>query len=794
MTGRNVLVAAYVVPEPDRDSGSRRIDDILSFLIEDGWTVTFVTTRPNERVNYVDSLQRRGIAVFHLGVRGLEDLASAVRFDLAILAFWPTAELFLPALRRVAPQTRVIVDSVDLHFLRHARRIVSAGPGGGLLDEAFGDQVVGELNAYAAADAVLTVSAKEAGLIDDLVAEPGLARVVPDHEEAPAAIRPLTGRRGILFVGSFRHAPNRDAVAYLCRQIVPRLPAGILDDHPVSIVGDALDDDVRAMGAGVPGVRMVGWVPVLDPWYAASRISVLPLLAGAGTKRKLIQALMTGTPTVSTSVGAEGFVLTPGRHLLVADEPEVFAEAIVTLLHDDTLWATLARKGRERMLRDHGRERARAALLDAVADVLARAPKGPRLPIRDAEHHHARLVYQYQQGRLASGRNPSVAGRDVSSGIVAASGRDLEDAMAATEEDVRLIAFYLPQFHPIPENDQWWGEGFTEWTNVRSATPLFPGHRQPREPGELGAYDLRDPETRLRQAELARAHGIHGFCYYHFWVGGRQLLERPFSEVLASGAPDLPFALCWANEPWSRRWDGSEHDVLQPQMYSAEDDLAHIRALLPALADPRAIRVGGRPLLIVYQGWALPEARRLTDTWRAEVLRAGLPDLHLLAVETGWDAGWDATEVGFDGKVRFQPQFSVLRETERVQVPEHPALLVYDYRRAWPVLSDPPAVAYRTYETVFPGWDNTPRRGPSGVVLHDATPDLYERWLTKAIERARARPPGERLVFINAWNEWAEGAYLEPDTDHGRAYLEATRRALLAAGIAASIQPKSDGT
>jgi glycosyltransferase involved in cell wall biosynthesis len=774
---RRVLVGAYVVPEPDRDSGSRRIDDMLSFLLEDGWAVTFVTTRPNHERRYVEALQRRGVAVFHLDVRGLEDLASAVSFDVAILAFWPTAELFLPPLRRVSPGTRIIVDSIDLHFLRHARRIAAQGAHGGSLDDAFADQLIGELNAYAAADAVITVSAKEAGLIDDLLAQPGLARVVPDYEEmAPSGV-PFGERRGILFVGSFRHNPNRTAIDWLCRQVVPRLPAGTLDEHPISIVGDALDDDIRAMAGSREGIRMVGWVPTLDPWLAATRISVLPLVSGAGTKRKLIQALMTGTPTVSTSVGVEGFDLVHGEHLLVADDPTEFADDIVTLLGDEALHARLAREGRARMIRDHGRDRAHAAIIEVLQAALARPPKGPRLPQRDEARHLERLGYQYEQGRTLQGTDGYVPAAQSMPVVEPPRTVDARN-IVGSDVDVRLIAFYLPQFHPIPENDDWWGEGFTEWTNVRTARPLFAGHRQPREPGELGYYDLRDPEIRDRQASLARAHGIHGFCYYHYWFGGKRLLERPFDEVLASGRPDLPFALCWANESWSRRWDGSEQEILQPQAYSPEDDLAHIRALLPALHDQRAITVGGEPLLLIYQGWVLPDAQRLTDTWRTEALRSGLSGLHLLSVETGYDAGWDATAVGFDGKVRFQPQFTTLAATERIHVGGQSSLAVYDYRRSWPVLSEPPLAPYPTYEVVFPGWDNTPRRGTKGVVVHDATPELYGRWLTKAVERARWRPPEERVVFINAWNEWAEGAYLEPDTIYGRDWLEATRRAV----------------
>jgi lipopolysaccharide biosynthesis protein len=352
---------------------------------------------------------------------------------------------------------------------------------------------------------------------------------------------------------------------------------------------------------------------------------------------------------------------------------------------------------------------------------------------------------------------------------------------------VRLIAFYLPQFHPIPENDEWWGEGFTEWANVRPATALFDGHDQPRVPSELGYYDLRDPDVRERQAALAREHGIDAFAYYHYWFHGSRLLERPFHEVLASGRPALPFTLCWANESWSRRWDGSEDRILRQQSYSREDDRAHIRALLPALADPRAVRVDGNPLFIVYQGHVLPEPAATVEIWREEVARAGLPGLHLLSVETGYDEGWDNTEFGFDGKIRFQPQFTTLQTAPRRHIAGQPGLHVYDYDQAVPVLDDLPVVPYPTYETVFPSWDNTARRGVDGWVLQGSTPAAYERWLRSAVERARSRPPQQRIVFINAWNEWAEGAYLEPDVRNGRAYLEATRaarRPVVPAGVA----------
>lgn len=348
---------------------------------------------------------------------------------------------------------------------------------------------------------------------------------------------------------------------------------------------------------------------------------------------------------------------------------------------------------------------------------------------------------------------------------------------------MKLIAFYLPQFHPIPENDAWWGEGFTEWSNVARGTPQFEGHYQPHVPADLGFYDLRLAETREAQAALARQYGIHGFCYYHYWFNGKQLLERPFNEVLACGSPDFPFCLCWANDPWSRRWDGRESELLQAQTYSEADDLNHIRALLPALQDRRSITVEGKPMFLVYRGKHLPDPTRTTDIWREEVCKAGLKGIHLVAVETAWDVGWDATRGGFDAKVLFQPQFGLLmthaaRNGAQIPVVGKDSLQVYDYARARMEVSKAlQPVPYRRYESVFPGWDNTARVGERAVVMHGSTPVAYEEWLREAVERAFANPPDHRLVFLNAWNEWAEGAHLEPDVRHGVAYLEATARA-----------------
>jgi hypothetical protein len=372
-----------------------------------------------------------------------------------------------------------------------------------------------------------------------------------------------------------------------------------------------------------------------------------------------------------------------------------------------------------------------------------------------------------------------------------------------SSQSVRAIAFHLPQFHPIPENDKWWGKGFTEWANVVKAAPRFPGHYQPHLPADLGFYDLRLPETRAAQAELATSYGIHGFCYYHYWFHGRQVLERPVNEIWKGGQPDFPFCLCWANENWTRQWDGLQDQVLLEQRYSREDDLAHIRSLIPMFFDPRYVRVADCPLFLVYRASQLPKPAETAGLWKQEAERAGLKGLFLVRVESFMDDSGDPREIGFDAGLQFQPQGSLTADQRiyrrkwwhiRKLGMHEPGLRennVYSYELLVKNALAAPVPAYPRIPCVSPGWDNSSRRAKGATILVNSTPEAYERWLREIVERQEARirsvgGPGvsaDSLVFINAWNEWAEGNHLEPCQKWGRAYLEATRRAL---GVAAN--------
>ncbi len=348
---------------------------------------------------------------------------------------------------------------------------------------------------------------------------------------------------------------------------------------------------------------------------------------------------------------------------------------------------------------------------------------------------------------------------------------------------VRCIAFYLPQFHPTRENDEWWGAGFTDWANVSKALPVFRGHYQPHAPSELAYYDLRLRDVQRRQAELARRHGVHGFCYYYYWFNGRRLLDAPLQSMLADPGNDLPFCLCWANENWTRRWDGLEHEVLIGQSHSAEDDIAFIAGLAPYLRDARYIRVDGRPLVIVYRPSLLPDPAATAQRWRRYCREEGIGEIYLVGTQA---VEWlDPRSIGFDAAIEFSPNMLPTRGMRHEVELIEPAFTgnIFDYRALVERSYQHQPPEFPLFRSVCPGWDNTARRAGRGTVFARSSPAAYQEWLEQVCAYTeRHFDVDARLVFINAWNEWAEGAYLEPSHRHGYAYLNATAKALQSTG------------
>lgn len=381
----------------------------------------------------------------------------------------------------------------------------------------------------------------------------------------------------------------------------------------------------------------------------------------------------------------------------------------------------------------------------------------------------------------------------------------------------RIIALYLPQFHPIPENDKWWGPGFTEWTNVAKAKPLFRGHVQPRIPADLGFYDLRLAETREQQAMLAREAGIEGFCYYHYWFGGgRQLLERPFNEVVASGRPDFPFCICWANHTWSNKtWNRKsamqQDSVLMEQTYpGTEDDIAHFNSLLPAFRDPRYMTVDGKLIFVIYDPLKFINIERFIETWRKLAEKNGLPGFHFvgmtpstLTLRVAADGSRqrvmpnlkssakifkDVLDLGFDsvnsfgkrrGEMLYEGKWKNLAKTILRHVGLPTGSIRYDYERTVCNYFAPEDSWENVYPTILPQWDRTPRVSSWDGVYVNATPEKFEKHILQALELIKDKAPEHRILFLKSWNEWGEGNYVEPDLQWGHGFLDAIHRAVV---------------
>lgn len=353
-----------------------------------------------------------------------------------------------------------------------------------------------------------------------------------------------------------------------------------------------------------------------------------------------------------------------------------------------------------------------------------------------------------------------------------------------SSSDVTLIAYYLTQFHPNPQNDEWWGKGTTEWNNVDQAIPQFVGHYQPRRPGELGYYDLRIDDVMRRQIKIAQNYGIGAFCFYYYWFNGKRLLEYPLNKFLQDHTYAIPFFYCWANENWTKRYSGTSSEVLMEIDPTVESYQAFIDSVISDFSDPRYFKIGNRPVLSVYRPALVPDTEKVLDHWRKRVkITLGL-DLYIIAIQEK-DTSIDWLSKGYDAESEFQPK-SVELWCKDISTAVRPIRsdfsgVVFDYadlvdKRRY---LNNKGLSRKTYPAVMPMWDNTARRNHRGTIFHGSTPVLYQKWLHDIVQRVRRNADlDERIVFINAWNEWGEGAYLEPDRFFGYAYLEATWNAL----------------
>lgn len=353
----------------------------------------------------------------------------------------------------------------------------------------------------------------------------------------------------------------------------------------------------------------------------------------------------------------------------------------------------------------------------------------------------------------------------------------------------RFIALYLPQYHPIPENDEWWGKGFTEWTNVAKAKPLYPGHKQPHIPADLGFYDLRLPIIREQQAELARQAGIEGFCYYHYWFGnGKQLLERPFNEVLQSGKPDFPFCIAWANHSWRKKlWSNEKgkDKILIKQLYpGVEDYTNHFYSLLPAFKDKRYIRVNDKLFFIIYDVPNFEDVTTFINTWRKLAKDNGLNDFYFVATDADSRTKEKILSKGVDAIYNVDifnthHHYNILHKVLLMIGRKYFGLpTVIDYKHAMKDMINDDCVNRETIPVIAPNWDHSPRSGRKGILLKGAHPKYFQQIAERAIDVVKDKPKDEQIIIVKSWNEWGEGNYMEPDLEFGHGYIDALRQAI----------------
>ena len=737
-----MLFIDYEVPRYDLYAGSRTNFMYLEMLAGMGLEVKFLPADFQRAEPYSTELNELGIETldgewFRDNWQSwLADNGQAI--DYVFIHKPDPAEKFLAEIKRHT-DAAIIYQCHDLHYLR-LRRKAEVENDKAALEEAHNYEQKEDF-IFRNSDVLLTFSEVEEKIIRAKFPRKQVFTVpLFFYHDALDPVRDFSKRRGLLFIGACAHTPNRDAISWFCKEIFPLIRQRVPDVF-INVVGADPAEDILALNS--KHIRVLGRVSEdeLQALYAESRMMVVPLRFGAGVKGKVIEALHNGMPLVSTAIGLEG-IRGIEEIAVPRDKAEEFAEAVASLYTDEQKLQELSSLG-SKFVEQHFTTAKTAQRMAEILDVA------------DEE----------------SALRRAGAGAD-----------------AAEQAVPRLIALYLPQFHPIPENDEWWGEGFTEWRNVSKAKPLFDGHYQPHVPADLGYYDLRQKETQLAQAELAKKYGIEGFCYYHYWFKGRRLLELPLQEVLESGEPDLPFCICWANENWTRRWDGEEHQILMKQEYSEEDDRLHIQSLLPVFEDERYIRVDGKPLFLVYRTENLPNPGRTAEIWREEARKAGLGELYLVRVESISKS--DPREINFDAGLEFAPDWwnkgpQLKADPEAAGHPGGKLAdicndnWIHSYQGLAEAMMDKDVPPYKWFRCVTPSWDNWARRKDGANIFLDSTPEKYGAWLSQAIEDSNERLLGEeRIVFINAWNEWAEGNHLEPDERWGHGYLRATRRAL----------------
>ncbi len=772
-TKGQVLYIDLGTPKPDHYAGDVLSESYIIALREAGYSVTLLPYLDLRYANgYTEALQKKGVeCVYSPYVSSAEQYIAqnGYRFDFVVLSRADAASGTIDLIKEFAPHARIIFNTIDLHFVRFLRAAQLSG-----IEEDFAyarKAQEAEISVMRKADCTLVVSDTEKKLLAQLIPD-AFVEVVPFPADIYESSQTFVERRDIVFLGGFMHKPNIDAVLFFAREIWPLISSTVPEAR--FIIGGA-DAPKEICDLASDTILVKGFVEDLAQFFETAKLSVAPLRFGAGIKGKILTSLGYGVPCVATSIASEGIGLVDGVNVLLANTPKEFAAAVIKAYTSSELWSSLSKNGQDWIRQNYSRQVVSSRLLDVFKT------------IADSENRKATTTANEEMAATPN-KDITINGFEeiYKSMFSVATNRDKQGFVSLSkskfllkETPAKLVAFYLPQFHSIPENDEWWGKGFTEWTNVSKAIPQFIGHYQPHLPGELGFYDLRNPDVLPRQVELAQKYGIFGFAFYYYWFNGKRLLEKPIEQLYANKSLNFPYCIIWANENWTRRWDGKENEVLIAQEHTPENDFNFIQDIKPFLQDERYIRIDGKPILLVYRVELLSDPAETANRWRQYCRAEGIGEIYLMAGQVyGFE---DPRGTGFDAAFEFPPHnfpYKTINNSVQILNPEYEGNILRYQDLADFYSSRQMDLSYELYKTVSPGWDNDSRKPGKGVTFAFSTPERYQQWLISACNYTLRKEKEKRFVFINAWNEWAEGAHLEPDRRFGYAYLRETRNAL----------------
>jgi hypothetical protein len=738
-----IIFITHQIPRFDEFAGSRADFNYINAIAENNIETILFNTDFVYDEYYSTFLKKNKIKILTKNINSKNDFIKWLddnKNEIKYVYFnkpEPTNEYI--NLFKIKTNALIIYQCHDLHYLRLKEQYEHCQINAINQESKFYKKI--EFDIFEKSDVILTFSKKEVDILKCYFPNKFITKV--DLFFYDSIERPYLNfekRKNILFVGSTLHAPNLDALIWFTKTIWPDLCKHI-SNLELNIVGKINEDDKLRINA--LNVNFLGKISDsrLKSLYKSCKLSIAPLRFGSGTQGKVVESISHSLPIVCSYSALQG--LKNITHIIKPQKNSYdYVNEILLLLNNKKYWET------------------KSLSLYRYAQKFFTAKKAK----------FTKRLFKISNLKLNEKKNILL--------------------------NSKIIAFYLPQYYPTIENDKNWEKGFTEWTNVLRAKELFPGHYQPHIPRDLGIYDLRSKKTQIDQTQLAKQYGIYGFCYYHYFFDEKRMLELPLNSILQSKEINFPFCLCWANENWTRRWDGENKDVLIYQNYSENYENNLFKSMIPYISDPRYIRINGKLLILIYRIENLENPKKLSEILRSESSKRGFGDLYLVAVESLGN-NINPISIGFDASLEFMPRFDSILAKKRIYHTSQSKInlyknnfdfddnllknnFIYNYDDLVEISVKRKLPDYKLFRTICPGWDNSPRRRKkNSIIFHNSNPQSFYNWLKFILNQSNRRlEKNENFVFINAWNEWAEGAHLEPDLKWNKEYLRNVFKAL----------------